>query len=199
MTARFEGKAAIVTGAGQGLGEAVARRISEEGGRVMVVDINGENAERVAADLPGDAIGVRADVGDPNDVTRYTELAVERFGQLDCVHNNAGIIGAIAMLADIDVEDFERTMWVNVRGTFLGTRAAMRAMAASGGGAIVNTSSVMRKGRDSLRDEQARDYWSQPLCRDGGRTAGDSCQHSVSGRRRHADEPAVGGRRGRGR
>jgi 3alpha(or 20beta)-hydroxysteroid dehydrogenase len=143
MSARFEGKSAIVTGAGQGLGAAVAQRISADGGRVMVVDLDGDNAERVASELPGKAIGVQADVGSEADVERYTKLAVEQFGRLDCVHNNAGIIGAIALIPDISAEDFERTLWVNVRGTFFGTRAAMRAMGSAGGGAIVNTSSVM--------------------------------------------------------
>jgi meso-butanediol dehydrogenase / (S,S)-butanediol dehydrogenase / diacetyl reductase len=140
---RFAGKTAIVTGAGQGIGAAVARRLSAEGCAVTAVDVNGDNVARVVEELPGDGLAVQADVSSEEDVERYTAAAIERFGPLDCVHNNAGITGSMTEIAETSAADFDRTTAVNSRGMFLGLRAAIRAMSSSGGGSIVNTSSVM--------------------------------------------------------
>ena len=140
----LKGEVAVVTGAGGGIGGAVARRLSREGAKVVVVDVDDEAAARTAASIGDDAVAVPADVSDPADVERYTAAAVERFGRIDAVHLNAGYAGDIVPFADGDIEDFDRIIAVNVRGVFLGLRAAIRQMTAQGdGGSIVVTSSVL--------------------------------------------------------
>ena len=137
------GKTAIVTGGAGGIGGAVAQRLSEEGCRVVVVDVNGGGAARTAAALPGDAIGVAADVSREADVLSYQRAAVEAFGRLDLFHLNAGIPGKAARFTDGDAEDFDRVIAVDLRGAYLGTLHALRALRDQGqGGAVVLTSSV---------------------------------------------------------
>lgn len=139
----FEGKVAVVTGAGNGLGRASAERLSAAGANVVVVDINGDTADRVAASLSRAAIAVQADVSDEAQVAHYIDAAVKRFGRIDLHHLNAGIFGTFAALPDIPVDDFDRVMDVNVRGQFLGLRAAFRQYAAQRStGSIVVTASI---------------------------------------------------------
>lgn len=135
-------KTAIVTGAAGGIGSAVARRLSHEGARVVVVDLDGEAAERVASELPGDAVAVRADVSNEEDVEAYTVAAVSRFGSVDAVHLNAGYAGRLIPLVDSELADFDRVLSVNVRGVYLGLRSALRRFREQEGtGSIVVTSS----------------------------------------------------------
>jgi NAD(P)-dependent dehydrogenase (short-subunit alcohol dehydrogenase family) len=137
------GKTAVVTGGAGGIGGAVAQRLSEEGCRVVVVDIDGDGAAQTAAVLPGDAIGVAADVSQEADVLSYQRAAVEAFGRLDLFHLNAGIPGQAARFTDGDAEDFDRVIAVDLRGAYLGTLHALRALRDQGqGGAVVLTSSV---------------------------------------------------------
>ena len=137
------GKTAIVTGGAGAIGGAVAQRLSEEGCRVVVVDIDGDGAARTAAALPGDAIGVAADVSREADVQSYQRAAVEAFGRLDLFHLNAGIPGTAARFTDGDAEDFDRVIAVDLRGAYLGTLHALKALREQGeGGAVVLTSSV---------------------------------------------------------
>jgi NAD(P)-dependent dehydrogenase (short-subunit alcohol dehydrogenase family) len=137
------GKTAIVTGGAGGIGGAVAQRLSEEGCRVVVVDVDGDGAARTAAALPGDAIGVAADVSREADVLSYQRAAVEAFGRLDLFHLNAGIPGRAARFTDGDAEDFDRVIAVDLRGAYLGTLHALKALREQGeGGAVVLTSSV---------------------------------------------------------
>lgn len=139
----FEGKVAIVTGAANGLGRASAIRLSAAGANVVVVDINGDAADTVAASLSRAAIAVQADVSDEAAVQHYIDAAVTRFGRVDLHHLNAGIFGTFAALPDIPVDDFDRVMNVNVRGQFLGLRAAFRQFAAQEStGSIVVTASI---------------------------------------------------------
>jgi NAD(P)-dependent dehydrogenase (short-subunit alcohol dehydrogenase family) len=134
------GKVAVVTGGASGIGEAVARRLSAEGAKVVVVDL--ERADELATSL-GDAIGVRADVSREADVDAYMGAAVERFGRVDLHHLNAGISGTLSPIPEIEVAEFDAVMAVNVRGVFLGLRAAFRQFAAQGfGGAVVTTASI---------------------------------------------------------
>ena len=140
---RFTGKTVIVTGAGSGLGRASAERLADEGANVVAVDINGDAARLVAESLPSTAIGVTADISDETAVDHYMTEGVERFGTIDLYHLNAGIFGSFVPLPDLSVEDFDRVMAVNVRGQFLGLRAAFRQFHAQGTtGAIVVTGSI---------------------------------------------------------
>ncbi|MEO3799616.1 glucose 1-dehydrogenase [Nonomuraea sp. B1E8] len=147
------GKVAVVTGAASGIGAASARRLSAEGANVVVVDVDGEGAQRVAAELPAPALAVAADVSREDEVEGYVTAAVEAFGQLHLHHLNAGIAGSLAPLTDVGVEEFDRVVAVNLRGPFLGVRAAFRQYERQGGGgAIVVTSSIagLRASHDLL-------------------------------------------------
>jgi NAD(P)-dependent dehydrogenase (short-subunit alcohol dehydrogenase family) len=137
------GKTAIVTGGAGGIGGAVARRLSEEGCRVVVVDVDGDGAARTAAALPAAAISVAADVSREADVLSYQRAALEAFGRLDLFHLNAGIPGTAARFTDGNAEDFDRVIAVDLRGAYLGTLYALKALREQGdGGAVVLTSSV---------------------------------------------------------
>lgn len=139
----MQGKVAIVTGAGQGLGEHVARLLAARGAAVMVTDIDGGRAAAIAADLAvsgADVVSARHDVGDEASWAGIVELCRQRFGKAHILVNNAGLI-EIEPLAGLAVEAFDRIMRVNVRGPFLGCKAAL-ALMADGGGAIVNVASM---------------------------------------------------------
>lgn len=122
----LDGKVAVVTGGANGIGQASATRLAEEGARVVVVDVDGEAAERVAAGLPAESVGTKGDVASEADTNAYVELALSRFGRIDLHHLNAGVPGSFARLPDLSVADFEAVMSVNLRGMFLGLRAAFR-------------------------------------------------------------------------
>jgi len=140
---RFHGRTAVVTGAGSGLGRASAIRLAEEGASVVAVDIDGDAAERTARDVRGPAIAVRADVASEADVDAYMAAAIARFGRVDLHHLNAGIFGGFTPLPDLEADEFAHVMDVNVRGQFLGVRAAFRAFRESGTqGAIALTASI---------------------------------------------------------
>jgi NAD(P)-dependent dehydrogenase (short-subunit alcohol dehydrogenase family) len=139
MPSRFEGKVAVVTGAANGFGEAVAERLVTDGASVVLVDVN-DKVQEVASRLGG--VGVVADVTRPEDVARYVREADAAFGRIDLFFNNAGIEGARGSFGDLSIEDFDRVLNVNVRGVWLGLHEVMPVMERSGGGAIVNTSSM---------------------------------------------------------
>lgn len=143
MADRVAGKVAIVTGAASGIGLATAKALHAEGAAVVMADINGAE-EDLAHEIGDEALGVHADVTSDEDMRRLVEVTVERFGRVDVICNNAGIDGVMAPIGDNDVENFDRVVAVNLRGVFLGTHHAIRAMtkAGGGGGSIVNVSSV---------------------------------------------------------
>jgi NAD(P)-dependent dehydrogenase (short-subunit alcohol dehydrogenase family) len=116
----------VVTGAANGIGRGSAERLAQEGARLVVVDIDGEGAQRVAGELPAEAIAVQADVSDEHQVDGYMAAAVTAFGRVDLHHLNAGIFGTFTLLPDLPVDEFDHVMAVNVRGQFLGLRAAFR-------------------------------------------------------------------------
>jgi NAD(P)-dependent dehydrogenase (short-subunit alcohol dehydrogenase family) len=137
-------RAAIVTGGGGGIGAATARRLAERGFAVLVVDLDRERAAETAAAISsagGQASELAGDVSDPWVAAGYVQACVERYGYPAAFFNNAGYEGRIAPIAEYPLEDFERTLQVNVRGVFLGLQRVIPAMRAGGGGAILNTAS----------------------------------------------------------
>jgi len=143
MLSGLEGKVAVVTGAAGGLGAASALRLSREGCRVVVVDLDGDGARKVAESLPGVSIAVEADVSVTEDVDRYLGEATNSFGRIDFHHLNAGIPGSAGGFPDLTAEEFDRVMAVNVRGVFLGLRGAFRGYRATGiAGSVVLTASI---------------------------------------------------------
>lgn len=148
---RFEGRVAVVTGGASGIGRATVERFLADGARVVFGDLNRDNGEAVVAALSADQ-AVRArfvvtDVAEEHDVAALVGAAVEQFGRLDVLFNNAGVGGAFGPITEIDVDAWDRTFAVLVRSVFLGTKHAARVMIAQGeGGAIVNTASVAGLG-----------------------------------------------------
>ena len=141
MSGRFEGKVAFVTGGASGLGAAAAQRFCDEGAQVAVADIDAAGAEKVAASLR-DGYAVQLDAGDARSVARAVADAVEHYGRLDVVFNNAGITGPQQILHELEVEDWDRVRAVNGDGIFYVMKYTIEAMLRSGGGSIVNTSST---------------------------------------------------------
>lgn len=143
MTGRFAGRVALVTGAGSGLGRASAERLSAEGASLVLMDLDADKADAVAAGLAGERLVIHGDVADEDAVDDAIARAVDRFSRIDHHHLNAGIFGSFATLPELSVEEFERVMAVNVRGQFLGLRAAFRQFSAQGtAGSIVVTASI---------------------------------------------------------
>lgn len=141
---RFDGKVVLVTGGGNGIGEATALRFAQEGAHVAVVDIHKELAEKTAAEiqeLGGQAISIQVDVAIVDDVQRMIDTTMNHYGHLDVIFNNAGIGGGPDRLIDLSVEDWDRLIAVNLRGIFLGCKFGLPAIIESGGDAIVNMGS----------------------------------------------------------
>jgi 3alpha(or 20beta)-hydroxysteroid dehydrogenase len=139
-----DGRVAIVTGAAGGIGGATSLALAARGASVLAVDLDEAGAERTAAAVVeegGSAAAVRADVTDPDAVAGYVAECESRFGGVDAFFNNAAYEGAIAEIPDYPLEEYERTMAVNVRGVFLGLKHVIPAMRRRGGGSIVNVSS----------------------------------------------------------
>jgi NAD(P)-dependent dehydrogenase (short-subunit alcohol dehydrogenase family) len=147
---RVAGKVAVVTGAASGIGRASAELLAREGASVVVADIDGTGADRVASAIAGGgqrAMAVAVDVSDPAQVDALMLVAVEEFGRLDILHNNAAVTGAAARSGDLAVTElavdgWHRSLSVGLDGHLLGCRYAIPRMAAGGGGSIVNTASA---------------------------------------------------------
>ena len=139
---RLEGRRAVITGAASGIGEATARLFAAEGASVVIADLDDDRGKRVADEIGERARFVHTDVTQEHDVEAAVAAAVDTFGGLDCMFNNAGNPGSIGGIEDVDMAMFDRTVAIHLRGVFLGIRAAARVMKPQGHGSIINTSSV---------------------------------------------------------
>jgi NAD(P)-dependent dehydrogenase (short-subunit alcohol dehydrogenase family) len=140
MSQELEGKVAIVTGGSNGIGRATVEAFVDEGARVVVADLDEAAGEELAHRLGDRAAFKRTDVSQPDDVQTVVDFAVERFGGLHVMVNNAGIASSFRRLMDDDLRDFEHVMSVDLKGVILGTQRAARRMGE--GGSIINTTSI---------------------------------------------------------
>ena len=138
---RLEEKRAIVTGAGAGIGRAIALRMAHEGARVVVADVDEESAKEVASELEADSLVHRADVTKEEEVEELVRRVVEEWGGLDVMVNNAGV-GIAATTPETTEEDWDLVLNVCLKGTFFGMKYAIPAIRDSGGGSVINMSSI---------------------------------------------------------
>ncbi|MNO64177.1 Levodione reductase [compost metagenome] len=132
---------AIITGAAQGIGAATVRKLALRGTLVVAVDLDGDKVQALAAEIGAGCVAVCADVSTPEGVQTYVQAALNSFGRIDYLHNNAGIEGRAQLLDESDPEVFRRVMEINVNSVYFGTRAVLPHMYRQARGAIVNTAS----------------------------------------------------------
>lgn len=141
---RLQSKVAIITGGSGGIGKAAAARFLEEGASMVLVDIDQAGLDATAKELDGGEriLTSKADVSREDDVKRYVQAALERFGRIDVFFNNAGIEGKVAPLEQQDIADFDKVIAINVRGAYLGLKHVLPHMYKAKAGSVINTSSV---------------------------------------------------------
>ena len=142
---RLQGKVAIVTGAGSGIGRAAALAFAREGAIVVSADVvvdGGEETVRLIREAGGQAIFVKTDVSQAEDVKAMVDQTTETYGRLDCAFNNAGISGGYISLSRCPEDSWDRMIAINLKGVFLCMKYELPRMLKSGGGSIVNTSSI---------------------------------------------------------
>ena len=137
---QLEDKVAVVTGAASGFGEAIARRYAAEGARVVVADLNDQTGGRIADEIGGAYI--HADVSDRGDVRAMVRTAVDAYGRLDTMVNNAGVTHVNRPMLEVGEEEFDRIFEVNVKAIYLAAMEVVPLMREQGGGCIVNTAST---------------------------------------------------------
>jgi 3alpha(or 20beta)-hydroxysteroid dehydrogenase len=165
VTAAVEGKVCLVTGAARGIGAATSAALVAGGGSVVMVDRRGDDGEATTAALGERAVFVEADVTDEGSWERAVATAVERFGGLDVLVNNAGII-RVKPLLETDVDTFRKVVDTNLLSVFLGIRTAAPAMQARGGGSIVNLASPQGvEGREGMSAYTASKFGVRGLTR----------------------------------
>lgn len=142
MTGRLAGKTAVITGAASGIGAGTARLFVEHGAQVVVADLQEEAGRQLVAELGEASRFVRCDVTAEADVAAAVDQAVNDFGRLDVMFNNAGIVGAVGPIADTPAEAWDNTIAILLRGVFLGMKHAARVMVPQGSGVIISTSST---------------------------------------------------------
>ena len=146
MAGQLEGKVSLITGGGSGIGKASALAFAKEGSKVVVADVNvegGEQTVRLIQDTGGEATFVRADVSNSGDVSDMVSHAVQTYNRLDCAFNNAGISGGRGRIHEYTEDDWSRVLNINLTGVWLCMKYEIIQMLKQGGGAIVNTASVM--------------------------------------------------------
>ena len=142
MTGRLEGKVAVITGAGRGLGRAIALRYAREGAQVVIAEIDGANAAKVAAEIGDAAIAAPCDVSRTADVARTFDACREAFGPVDILVNNAAVVGpAVTHFLEVDEALWDLVLDANLKGNFLCARRAADDMVERGSGVIINLSS----------------------------------------------------------
>ncbi|MEX1254076.1 MAG: glucose 1-dehydrogenase [Dehalococcoidia bacterium] len=142
---KLDGKVAIVTGAASGIGRAASLLFGAEGAKVVAADWSesqGKEVTEAIGKAGGEAVFVKTDVSSPDDVQRMIDTAVERFGGLDVIFNNAGVEGETAPTADCTLDNWERVININLKGVFLGMKYAIPVLLQRGGGSIINNASV---------------------------------------------------------
>jgi len=149
MMGKLEGKVALITGAGSGIGQATALLFAKEGAKVAVADYvpaGGQETVRMIKEAGGEAIFIEADVSKATDVERMVKTTVDTYGRLDILYNNAGITGTVAPTAELTEEQWDSVLNINLKGVFLGSKYAIPVMLQKGGGVIINTSSCQGIG-----------------------------------------------------
>jgi NAD(P)-dependent dehydrogenase (short-subunit alcohol dehydrogenase family) len=146
---RVKDKVAVVTGAGSGMGLAIARLFVEQGARVVAADWHGEAVATAAAAIGGSIVPVTVDVSDEAQCSGMVDRAVAEFGRIDILVNNAGVMDLFASVADVDNQTWRRVLAVNLDGPMFAMRRAVPLMLGQGGGAIVNIASVAGLGGGS--------------------------------------------------
>lgn len=143
---QLEGKVALVTGAGSGIGEAIALLFAKEGAKVTLADVDVAGAERVAAAVKqhgGETLVVRNDVSSAPECEAAVAATVKAFGRLDISVNNAGVAGPAMLTGDYPLDGWEKVIGINLNGVFYGMRYQIPAMLKSGGGSIINIASIL--------------------------------------------------------
>ncbi|UCE23749.1 MAG: 3-oxoacyl-[acyl-carrier-protein] reductase [Candidatus Zixiibacteriota bacterium] len=138
----FEGKTVLVTGSGRGIGRAIAEKFAAMKARVVISDLEQEQVEKVAGEIGGETVGIKADVTSLGDVENLFEQARQRFGQVDIVVNNAGICRDTLMIR-MDEKDWDMVLDINLKGSFLVTKTAAKIMMKQRYGRIINISSIV--------------------------------------------------------
>jgi NAD(P)-dependent dehydrogenase (short-subunit alcohol dehydrogenase family) len=137
-----DGKVAVVTGGSSGIGAGICSRFAAEGARVVIADVDGERGEALAGELGSNAVYRRVNVTSDDDIEAGVAPAVDVFGRLDVMVNNAGRVGVWHYIEDATVEEWDQVLQLLLRSAFLGIKHAATAMRLSGGGSIINTGSV---------------------------------------------------------
>jgi len=139
---KLDGKVAVITGGASGIGHATVRLFVEAGCRVVIADVQDDRGKGLADELGKAVAYLHTDVSEERDVREAIAHAVDRFGRLDCLFNNAGLGGVTGPIEQIPVDGYDRTMGVLLRGVFLGMKHAAPIMKRQGAGSIINTASV---------------------------------------------------------
>lgn len=142
----LEGKVALITGAGSGIGESTALLFAKEGAKVVLTDINEEEGNRVLEEIKknnGKGVFIKADTSKPVDSQKSVEMAVGKFGRLDIAVNNAGIGGAMAPVGEYEIEEWNKVIAINLSGVFYGMRYQIPAMLKNVSGSIINVASIL--------------------------------------------------------